>query len=232
MAFAIVWLSVNACDRSGTVLHSADSGGHADGASDGPAGCTTPAWQFPNTGTEPAWATGSCPAAGCPSGTTCVHATIAATIIPVGCAPVPAACGGTPTCSCMSCACGGQDVVCSMDPGLLCVTPTDSLRSLKTDIAYVDDDQRAALARQALEIPLARYRYKTEPLGARRRLGFIIDDQPDPSPAVLADRRHVDLYGYTSMLLATVQQQSKEIAELRRRVERLEGEHRGGAARP
>jgi hypothetical protein len=86
----------------------------------------------------------------------------------------------------------------------------------------VDDKERAALARQTLGIPLARYRYKEEPPDARRRPGFIIDDQPDPSPAVLADRTHVDEYGYTSMLLATVQQQSKELRELRRRIEELE----------
>jgi hypothetical protein len=54
----------------------------------------------------------------------------------------------------------------------------------------------------------------------------LIDDQPDPSPAVAADRTHVDEYGYTSMLLATVQQQAREIEELRRRVAALE--HREG----
>jgi hypothetical protein len=74
-----------------------------------------------------------------------------------------------------------------------------------------------------MSISLASYSYKNDPPTARRRLGFIIDDQPDPSFAVDDDRTHVDLYGYTSMLLATVQEQQKEIAELKRRVDRLEG---------
>jgi hypothetical protein len=107
------------------------------------------------------------------------------------------------------------------------MTGTTSRRAAKDDIVYVDDKEREALAQQTLDIPLARYRYKQEPPDARRRLGFIIDDQPDPSPAVLADRTHVDEYGYTSMLLATVQQQAKELQELRRRVEELEQRDRG-----
>jgi hypothetical protein len=39
---------------------------------------------------------------------------------------------------------------------------------------------------------------------------------------VNTDREHVDQYGYTSMLLATVQQQAKEIRALQERVEVLE----------
>ena len=103
-----------------------------------------------------------------------------------------------------------------------CSDGTVSRRAFKDDVAYVSDQEREELAHQALDIPLARYRYKNEPPDARRRLGFLIDDQPDPSPAVAADRTHVDEYGYTSMLLATVQQQAKEIDALRLRVDALE----------
>ena len=103
-----------------------------------------------------------------------------------------------------------------------CSNGTISKRAAKKDIIYVDDEEREAIARQALGVSLAPYRYKNEPRDARRRLGFIIDDQPNPSPAVLEDRTHIDEYGYTSMLLATVQQQAKELAELRRRIESLE----------
>jgi hypothetical protein len=126
----------------------------------------------------------------------------------------------------MGCVCGDAGIVlgCTSDPmhALVCQTATLSSRAFKADIEYLGEEERASLARQALSIPLAQYRYKTEPSSARRRLGFIIEDQPDASPAVEADRRHVDQYGYASMLLATIQEQAKEIAELRARVERLE----------
>jgi hypothetical protein len=103
-----------------------------------------------------------------------------------------------------------------------CPNGTISRRDSKEDVVYVGDTEGEALARQALQMALAHYRYKTEPPGSRRRLGFLIEDQPDPSPAVQSDRTQVDQYGYTSLLLAALQQQSKEIARLRSRIEKLE----------
>jgi hypothetical protein len=215
-------------DEAGSVADSgsgADASTHPDAGSDGSAGtCETPPWSFGGGGTEPEWVTGNCPDAGCPAGTTCVHAAIASKVVPIGCAPVPASCGGNPGCGCMGCVCGNAQCV-SVHPAgysFECDTLTRSRRAVKDEIEYVDDAERSALARQALDIPLARYRYRGEAPDARRRLGFIIDDQPDPSPAVLADREHVDQYGYTSMLLAAVQEQARELAALRRRVDELE----------
>lgn len=172
--------------------------------------------------------TGSCGGdAGCPAGSICVWRSGGCCEFPVGCAPIPPSCSGNPTCGCMGDICR-DNPPCLDDqanpeyPGLHCGGQTQSRRAVKDGITYVSNEERAALARQALDIPLARYRYKNESADARRRLGFIIDDQPDPSPAVLADRAHVDEYGYTSLLLATVQQQAKELAELRQRIERVE----------
>jgi hypothetical protein len=132
----------------------------------------------------------------------------------------------------MGCLCAlGCDQMLTSSGGLLvCNNGTVSARAFKEDVSYLSDDERTALARQTLGIQLARYRYKNEPPMARRRLGFIIDDQPNPSPAVLDDRTHVDEYGYTSMLLATLQQQARELTELRRRVELLE--HAGPSRAP
>jgi hypothetical protein len=215
-----------------------DSGVTEDSSSEGT--CESLPWRFGGGDAEPAWAT-RCPDAGCPEGTVCVRAAIADGVFPIGCAPVPASCGGNPSCACMGCVCGGGAPPlggCAADPGspgypVVCQTGTLSRRAFKDDVTYVDDEEREALARQALAIPLARYRYKTEAPGVRRRLGFIIDDQPDPSPAVDGDRTHVDQYGYTSMLLATVQEQAKELEALRRRIEVLEEhEARAPAARP
>jgi hypothetical protein len=224
-----LFLALAACDKSSVVLHNTvDSGNNKDGHNAGSDGsgdgvCSVAPWEFPTSNLEPPWVTNSCPSGGCPGTTACVHAAIAGGIVELGCAPVPGACEGAPSCGCMGCVCG-SGAPCGEDGQnlLVCETPTLSTRKAKTDIAYVDADERAALARDALAIPLARYRYKTEAPGARRRLGFIIEDQPDPSPAVLSDRNHVDEYGYASMLLATVQEQAKQIAELRARVDRLE----------
>jgi hypothetical protein len=220
-----LWLALAACDKSSVVLHGTVDGplGGSDGSSDSGGSCSVAPWEWPTTNLEPPWVTNSCPSGGCPGGTACVHAAIAGGVVDLGCAPVPGPCEGAPSCGCMGCVCG-SGAPCGVDgpTDLVCETPTLSTRKAKTDIAYVTADQRAALAREALAIPLARYRYKTEAPDARRRLGFIIEDQPDPSPAVLSDRNHVDEYGYTSMLLATVQEQAKQIAELRERVDQLE----------
>jgi hypothetical protein len=111
---------------------------------------------------------------------------------------------------------------CSEDNGgVNCQSGTVSRREFKKDIDYVDEEERASLAAQALRTSLAEYRYKTEPASAKKRLGFIIDDMPNPSPAVASDRMHVDQYGYTSMLLATVQEQQKQIDALKQAVSEL-----------
>jgi len=205
-------------------LDSELDGGFDAGADVDAGTCDELAWRWGTNDPEPSWVTGSCPAGGCPSGTTCVHGAVAAALLSLGCAPVPPSCTGEPTCGCMGCICGSTQCIGVHPAGYSfeCDTQTESRRSAKTDISYVDDAARDALARQTLTVRLARYRYKNEAPEARRRLGFIIDDQPDPSPAVLADREHVDEYGYTSMLLATVQQQARELEALRRRVEALE----------
>lgn len=159
---------------------------------------------------------------GCPDGSVCIWFA-GPTPYPGGCAPIASACNGKPTCDCMGCVCppyrwcdyrAGQDIITCDNGGI-------SRRDAKTDIAYVDPSTRTALARDALDVRLATYRYRADPTG-RRHLGFIIDDQPDDSPAVQEDRTHVDLYGYASMLLAAVQEQQRTIERLEARVGRLE----------
>ena len=55
------------------------------------------------------------------------------------------------------------------------------------------------------------------------RLGYILEDAP-LAPASDMGKRQVDLYTYTSMVLALAQQQDKELQELRARVAELERE--------
>jgi hypothetical protein len=93
-----------------------------------------------------------------------------------------------------------------------------SSAAVKDDIAYVSDGDAEHLREQLLKIPLATYRYKNE---KEHHLGFIIEDLPPNSPAVLASRDRVDLYGYLSMAVAAIQRQEKEINALKAEVARL-----------
>jgi hypothetical protein len=92
----------------------------------------------------------------------------------------------------------------------------------KTDIAPVS---RGELAAKALAIDTVMYRYKDEPADAKRHLGFLIDQVGQDSPAVDASGVRVDLYGYTTMLLALCQEQQKQIDRLSAEVAELKGAH-------
>lgn len=93
----------------------------------------------------------------------------------------------------------------------------------KKDIAYLSEAEKRQLSDDLMHIPLATYRYKSEGDADRAHLGFIIDDIA-PSPAVSASGERVDLYGYTTMSVAAVQLQAKEIAELRKELDALRAE--------
>lgn len=98
-----------------------------------------------------------------------------------------------------------------------------SLRSAKKDIQYLSPAERDALATELLGTRLARYHYKNEPPDARLQLGFLIDDQPQ-SPAVMGDQSHVNLYGYTSMTVATLQAQQAQIEAMQAQIAALQAE--------
>jgi hypothetical protein len=79
----------------------------------------------------------------------------------------------------------------------------------------------ASARRSDLElVRLATYRHVNPANGDGTRVGFIIDDSPDIA-AVDASGGRIDLYAYTSMAVAALQQQAREIAALRREVARL-----------
>jgi hypothetical protein len=88
-------------------------------------------------------------------------------------------------------------------------------------IHYLSDAELLAVADETLRTRVASYRYT---IGAPdERLGFIIEDDP-LSPAVVHDKDRIDLYGYTTMAIATLQMQMREIEELRREVNALRRE--------
>lgn len=88
----------------------------------------------------------------------------------------------------------------------------------KQDIQYLSQEERSKLASDVQSIPLVRYRYKDGP--EREHLGFIIEDI-EPSPSVDSKKDEVDLYGYTSMAVAALQQQHAEIEALKHQVQSL-----------
>jgi hypothetical protein len=125
--------------------------------------------------------------------------------------------------------CGAIEQCAATDPTMRVGGCPISSRKFKDDIHYVDDVEREMLHDEALHIRLATYNYKAQfDDPNQRHLGFIIEDDPQ-SPAVQHGRDQVDLYGYISMVVATMQVQEKEIADLRRE---LDEAHQGVCAAP
>jgi hypothetical protein len=88
----------------------------------------------------------------------------------------------------------------------------------KQDIHDLAAPDLAHYRDELLAMKLATWRYKHDP--SKQRLGFIIDDA-EGSAAVDGQRDLVDLYGYTSMAVATIQLQAQQIADLQRELAAL-----------
>jgi hypothetical protein len=94
-----------------------------------------------------------------------------------------------------------------------------SRAAAKEGIVYLEPAQARDLRDELVAVRLATWRYRTDAAGVRR-LGFVIDDGV-PAAAVTPDGGHVDLYGYTSLAVAAVQDQQRQIDELKREVAEL-----------
>ncbi len=94
-----------------------------------------------------------------------------------------------------------------------------SRAAYKRDIRYLSTAELARYREELLRMRLATWRYKQDP--ERERLGIIIDDN-EHSIAVDAAHDVVDLYGYASLAVATVQLQAREIEALKRQLAALE----------
>jgi hypothetical protein len=95
-----------------------------------------------------------------------------------------------------------------------------SRRQFKQDIEYLAPADLERLRAKLLGINLTRFRYKGEPSSTAPHLGFIIEDV-EPSPSVDSQNDAVDLYGYVSMAVATIQVQQGEIQALRQEIDAL-----------
>jgi hypothetical protein len=118
------------------------------------------------------------------------------------------------------------------DPGLGCgvrLRCTDSDPTLrgcpisradrKSNIRYLNERELERYHDDVIGLGLAHYAYRNDP-SAEQRLGFIIEDV-EPSRFVEEARDRVDLYAYTSALVAAVQVQEKRIQELERELRAL-----------
>ena len=143
------------------------------------------------------------------------------------CGPVGQTCDPSDACN--------RRLLCSReDPTLQPGGCPISLAAWKKDIRYLDEGERQRQHDAVVAMPLATWRYLTEGADAPARLGFLIDDV-GAAPCVQPSGQRVDLYGYTSMTVAAVQVQAREIealraelAELRREVGRLGTARRQG----
>jgi len=98
-----------------------------------------------------------------------------------------------------------------------------SIRGAKQDIRYVTKEDLQHLADEVAKIRLTTYTYKDPSLGNDEHLGFIIDDNP-ASTAVYPNHQRVDLYGYTSMAVATLQVQQQQLKSQQQQMEELQRE--------
>ena len=89
----------------------------------------------------------------------------------------------------------------------------------KTDVRYLGDRELRRYHDEVVGLGLAHYVYRDDP-SAQERLGFIIEDV-EPSRFVDEARDRVDLYAYTSAVIAAVKVQERRIAELERQVREL-----------
>lgn len=131
-----------------------------------------------------------------------------------------------------ACAAAGArcDLVDDCNVDLLCATDDPTLQGCpisrarhKRDISYLDDAARARFAAQLRGLRLATYRYKAAGPGAPDQLGFLIDDVGE-GVLVNPSGETVNLYGYTSMAVATIQAQAAQLDALTRQVEELRRE--------
>jgi hypothetical protein len=95
-----------------------------------------------------------------------------------------------------------------------------SRRDAKTNIRYLSEDQRRQYADELSRLPLATYTYRS---GGPLHLGFVIEDVK-PSVSVDSGGSQVDLYGYTSLAVAAIQQQQQRITALEAQLAALEAQ--------
>lgn len=141
-----------------------------------------------------------------------------------GCAPGLTACGGacvdlnSDNSNCGSC---GTSCTAPETCNVGSCAPSLSRRKFKTDINYLGAADTQRLHDELMRYRLATWRYKSQPEGGARHLGFMIDDVAPSASVSNGDGDSVDLYGYTSMAVAAIQLQDQQLQALREEVKAL-----------
>ena len=131
----------------------------------------------------------------CPAGTFCLVSN-GPTPHDLGCTTIPPECNGTPSCSCMA------DCFCPPVGVNKCTATASALTCDNGTVSRREYKKDIAYVCDARRSALA-----------EQALSTSLTDRPD------------DLYAYTSMLLATVQQQQREIDALQEQIASLRVEH-------
>ena len=114
---------------------------------------------------------------------------------------------------------GPSFLVCTTQQFFNC--PISSAKA-KDNIRYVTARDRNRMTQEILGLKLAEYSYKPGfAPNKNTHLGFIIEDLPPASPLVTDSRGQVNLYGYISAVVATVQNQERTIQELKNEIRGL-----------
>lgn len=96
-----------------------------------------------------------------------------------------------------------------------------SLKATKKDIEYLSRATVDAYANEAQRMRLATWRYKDG--DGSTKLGVMVDDAPQ-SIAVDGRGDRIDLYSYTSLAIAALQRQGRELNALKAKIDALTGE--------
>ncbi|MDB4986584.1 MAG: putative secreted protein [Myxococcaceae bacterium] len=104
-----------------------------------------------------------------------------------------------------------------------------SRASYKLDIHYLNESDMHRYHHEVMGLGLAHYTYRNDP-SAQQRLGFIIEDV-EPSQFVDEARDRVDLYAYTSAVIAAVKVQEQRIQQLENEVRVLRARQAGKRSR-
>lgn len=115
-------------------------------------------------------------------------------------------------------ACNQRLICASSNPALEC--PVSEAKH-KRDIVYINEKRSQEIAESVQKMKIAEWNYNKDEQNRKARLGFLIDDHAQ-LPAVLANGKQVDLYGYTSMTVVALQQQAKHIERLEAKIAELE----------
>ncbi len=89
-----------------------------------------------------------------------------------------------------------------------------STASSKKDIQYLTPLEVSEAAREIRDLPLVRYRYKSQADGVTPTVGIVIEDVPGAS-FVDRENQRVNLYSFVSATAAAYQAQAKELEALK-----------------